>query len=159
MGFLSSWRSVGSVMIVTAHVAVVALVVRSFAGPKSLAEALAWVVVTIILAIGISWPVGLAVTSAFNPVDISFDRACKRCGRREIRPLIAAGKDLFHPATGYRCAACWTIYRVEDSGEPLLLDTTAIERPDSSGIAYLSDPLSDEEMRFFDEGAEPHRLS
>jgi hypothetical protein len=150
----SSWRSLRSVMLVTLHVAVVAYVIRSLATPSTLMGSLIWVPVTISVAVFLSWPLGRAIALAFDPEERRVDRLCPRCGRLEVRPLIRPGAGLFQPVSAYRCAACWTTMR--DDGESWVVEEGQLHPPplDPTGIAFLSDPLGDDELRFLDEGSE-----
>ena len=147
-----SWRSLQSVMVVTLHVAAVAYVIRRLTRPVTLLDSFVWVPVTIAVAVFLSWPIGRAIAAAFDPGDGSKDRACPRCGRRDVRPLVRAGAGLFQPASGYRCAACRTTFR--PSG-PASLEIQAPREAgpvDPSGIEFLDDTLGEGEIRFLDEG-------
>jgi hypothetical protein len=113
-------------MLVTAHVAAVSYVVRLLVTPSTLVGSLIWVPLTISLAVFLSWPIGQAVASAFDPGDARTERTCPNCGRRELRPLIRPGAGLFQPVTAYRC--------------------------DASGIDFLADLPIEGDIRFLDEG-------
>jgi hypothetical protein len=150
----SSWRSLRTVMVVTIHVAAVAYVIRSLIAPSSVAISLVWVPVTISVAVFLSWPLGRAITWAFDPGELPVDRTCPNCGRGEVRPLIRPGTGLFQPASGYRCVSCWTTFR-HDGGRYDLQEPRWEGPVDPSGIAYLSDPAGEDEIRFLDEGPKP----
>jgi hypothetical protein len=147
----SSFRSVGSVMMVTAHVAGVAYVVRLLGTPSTLAGTLIWVPLTITLAVFLTWPIGRAVATAFEPGDAGRDRTCPRCGRRELRPLIRPGGGLFQPVNAHRCAACWSTFRVDGDRQVEEPGRRDPEPADPTGIEFLSDPLAEGEIRFLEE--------
>jgi hypothetical protein len=138
-------------MVVTIHVAAVACVIRSLATPSTLVGSLLWVPATISVAVFLSWPVGRAIVRAFDPGDVGFDRICPTCGRPEIRPLIRPGTGLFHPITGYRCAACRSTLRREGEAWVVALEPRDGQPIDPSGISYLSDPLGEDAIRFLDD--------
>ena len=150
----STWRSLQSVMIVTLHVAAVAYVIRLFTRPDTLLDSFVWVPVAIALAVFISWPMARAIGSAFDPGEAPMDRTCPRCGRREIRPLIRPGMGIFQPASGFRCAACWTTFRQVEGSEVEELARSATGPVDPSGIEFVSETLVEGEIRFLDEGSE-----
>ncbi len=150
----STWRSLDSVMLVTLHVAVVAAAVRALAEPTSLVGSfLLWVPVSIVVAVFLSWPIGRAITSAFQPESGSVDRLCPGCGCLGLRPLVRPGGGLFAPVVGHRCAGCGTTYRRVDgetlaevplaesapAGEPEIrfLAGGGSADPDDSGIRFL----------------------
>ena len=138
-------------MLVTLHVAVVAYVIRTLATPSTLIGSLIWVPATISVAVFLSWPLGRAIALAFDPGERRVDRLCPKCGRLEVRPLIRPGAGLFQTVSGYRCAACWTTMR--DVGESWVVEEGQLEPEplNSTGIAFLSDPLDENELRFLDE--------
>ena len=147
----SSWRSLQTVMLVTLHVAAVAYVIRRFTRPVTTMDSVVWMPVTIGVAVFLSWPIGRAIAGAFDPADPSIDRTCPKCGRHDLRPLVRPGAGLFQPTTGFRCAACWTTFRhvgglrVEAQAPP------PSSNVDGSGIEFLSEAVSEAEIRFLDE--------
>ena len=146
------WRSLQSVMLVTLHVAVVAYILRAFTRPGgSTGSILLWVPITIGLALFLSWPISRAIASAFDPVEMSIERRCPRCGRCELRPLIRPRGGLFQPVTNYRCAACWTTFH--QMGEVKIEEHPRLpnEPIDSSGVQFLDESATEVEIKFLDE--------
>jgi hypothetical protein len=150
----SSWRSLRSVMLVTLHVAVVAFVIRTVVAPATLASSLVWVPATISVAVFLSWPIGRAIARAFDPGELPLDRTCPKCGRGDIRPLLRASEGLFEPVSAFRCALCWTTMRVVEGSWVVEPGQPEAGLADPSGISFLSDPLSEDELRFLDEPSE-----
>jgi hypothetical protein len=109
--------------------------------------------VTISVAVFLSWPIGRAIARAFEPGE-GIDPTCPRCNRGEIRPLIRPESGLSHAITGYRCAVCRATLR-QDGEAWVVADEPSYDLPvDLSGIAYLSDPLGEDDIRFLEDPPE-----
>lgn len=147
--FQTPWRNLRSVMFLTVHVAVVAYVIRSVAMPKTLTGLLIWVPGVIFVAVFLSWPIGRMIASAFEPGNLAFDPTCPRCGR-EVRRLIRPGDGLAKQTTGFRCVSCGATFR-EDGSRTWEMIPIEEGPVDPSGIAFLSDPANEEEIRFLDD--------
>jgi hypothetical protein len=141
-------------MVATLYVAVVAYVIRALTRSASLVGSfVVWVPLTIVLALFLFWPIGRAIASAFEPREVTIDSACPKCGRREFRPLVREGAELFQPVASYRCAVCLTTLRRVGSS---YVEERAPARngpPDSSGIEFLDREASEGEIHFLEDGS------
>jgi hypothetical protein len=152
------WRSLNSVMIVTLYVAVVAYGIRVLTRPISLAGSFGfWAPLAIVVALGLCWPLGQAISRAFDS-EPGFGRICPRCQGGTLRPLLRAGGGLFQPLTGYRCTICRLTIRVVDGRtfEEAPHEPTEPEVPDTTGIAFVEPPAptstaSPGEIQFLDD--------
>lgn len=99
-------------MILTAQVALAAVLVRSIVEPlASDGASLRWVAVTIGFALA-SWAMLDHLTNTLlGPGRVDEGRRCPRCRRADLRPIVPNGRGLFDPVDSYRCGACGTEYR------------------------------------------------
>ena len=137
-------------MVVTIHVAVVAYVFRTLASPMTLQGSLVWIPLTVSVAFFLSWPIGQAVAMACESGERKVVRSCPRCGRVDVRPLVRPGGGIFQPATGFRCAACRTIFAEVENSALDQRASTQTHEPELEGIWFLPD-LTKESIRFLDE--------
>ena len=135
----------------TAQVAVASILVRGAVGPLAPeSRTFPWVALTLVVAVGLVYPVGRAITAAVLPRDIPDGRRCPRCEWAELRPLRMRGRGLFEPVQRYRCGACWTSFELAgkslvEVGQPEAIEPSEIrylEHPgagsiDESGIEFL----------------------
>jgi hypothetical protein len=146
----NSWRSLGAFMVVTIHVAVVASIFRTLVSPATLQGSLVWIPLTVSISFFLSWPVGKAVASAFEPGERGVLRSCPRCGLGDVRPVVQPGEGIFQPATGYRCASCRTIFPGIENPSLNQRASPRTSELGSEGIWFLPD-LAEESIRFLDE--------
>jgi len=151
----STWRSLHSVMLVTLHVAVVAAIFRSLGRPTTLSGSFVfWVPLTILFAVFLSWPLGRALSAAFQADPESGMSRCGECGTFDLRPLLRSGAGLFGPVAGYRCPRCGVTYRVAEGGIIVERPIMEVGTGEDSGIEFLFEvprPGDREGIRFLDE--------
>jgi hypothetical protein len=139
-------------MWVTIHVAVVASLIRYVNGSRgSQASLFLWVLISIAVASLILWPLTRMVIDEWNAEDDDLERTCPRCRRYNLRPLISSGEGIFESVDSFRCPGCRTTVRVVD-GSKVIEDPIDREQPAfESGIQFLDEPLTGDEIRFLDE--------
>jgi hypothetical protein len=145
------WRSLQSVMLLAIHVAVIASVFRFVTGPDRSQGSIVWVVVMMAAALFFSWPISRAIAGAFDPVEVPAHQICPKCRRADLRPLVRHGAGLFQPVSNYRCAGCWTTFRLVGEAKIVEPAPSRMEPVDPAGIRFLDEVAEVGEIRFLDD--------
>ena len=155
----NSCRNLQSFLIVTIHAAVIAAVVRRFFDVDDSPCLL--IGFSALIGVGglVLWLTVRSLALAWNSEAVPDTKLCPRCCRPELRPIVRPGSGLFHPAIGSRCAACWTTFCGDDDCQ----FREGVFKPDeldpSAGIWFLSDELSQDEIRYLIEPSSREHLA
>ncbi len=148
---VSTWRNLRSVMMITLHVAAIAALIRYLNGSRGREMSLVvWVPVTIASAALVSWPMSRLFFQELGDGQ-GGDRACPRCRRNELRPIVRPGEGIFQVVTTYRCACCGTKVRMVGDSKVIEPEASMIAPTHAWGIRFLDEPATVEEIRFLDE--------